>query len=261
MKSDLSRGVQSSGNNVKEETTIQAIGKPENPAKSFPASTKTNTNTTTTATAAVNTTAIATTAATTITTAAVGAATAATSATASTTNTASANNNSNNSDSSILSAVNSNKSLDSSQTKFSSLSSQKQVDDSKKLVNLCDVPNKSTALNKITPMPTTSQEAAEILLDISASSSHASKPLGAEPQPGKLATVPERAVAISAPSRRNTPPPPLPPPQPSVQVHIVQSPAAAPNTASPMVITSPHSTSPCSIDDELMDEALVGMGK
>ncbi|GFG35890.1 hypothetical protein Cfor_05251 [Coptotermes formosanus] len=91
------------------------------------------------------------------------------------------------------------------------------VDDSKKLVNLCDVPNKSTALNKITPMPTTSQEAAEILLDISTSSSHASKALGAEPQPGKLATVPERAVAVSAPSRRNTPPPPLPPSQPSVQ--------------------------------------------
>jgi len=267
MKPDLSRSGQSSGNNVKEETIIQASGKPENPAKSFPASANTNTNTTTTATAAVSTTAIATTAATTITTAAamaaaVGAATAIASVTAtSTTNTATANNNSNNSDTSILSAITSHKSLDSSQTKFSSLSSQKQVDDSKKLVNLCDVPNKSTALNKITPMPTTSQEAAEILLDISASSSHASKPLGAEPQPGKLATVPERAVAVSAPSRRNTPPPPLPPPQPSVQVHIVQSPAAAPNTASPMVITSPHSTSPCSIDDELMDEALVGMGK
>jgi len=264
MKPDLSRSGQSSGNNVKEETTVQAIGKPENPVKSFPASTNTNTNTTTTATAAVSTAAIATTAITTAATmaAAVGAATATTSATAScTTNTATANNNSNNSDTPILPAINSNKSLDSSQTKFSSLSSQKQVDDSKKLVNLCEVPNKSTALNKITPMPTTSQEAAEILLDISASSSHASKPLGAEPQPGKLATVPERAVAVSAPSRRNTPPPPLPPPQPSVQVHIVQSPAAAPNTASPMVITSPHSASPCSIDDELMDEALVGMGK
>lgn len=269
MKPDLSRSGQSSGNNMKEETTIQAIGKLENPAKSVPASTNTNTTITTTATATTNT--VTTTAAsTTITTAAaisaaVGAAatTAAITATTNitTTNNNNANNNSNNSDPSVLSAVNSNKSLDSSQTKFSSVSSQKQVDDSKKLVNLCDVPNKSTALNKITPMPTTSQEAAEILLDISASSSHASKALGAEPQPGKLATVPERAVAVSAPSRRNTPPPPLPPPQPSVQVHIVQSPAAAPNTASPMVITSPHSASPCSIDDELMDEALVGMGK
>jgi mediator of RNA polymerase II transcription subunit 1 len=168
---------------------------------------------------------------------------------------------SNNNDPSVLSTLHSSKSLDSSQTKFSSSSSQKQAEDSKKLVNLSDIPNKSTGLNKTTPKPTTSQEAAEILLDMSASSSLPSKPLGAETQPGKLATVPERAVAVSAPSRRNTPPPPLPPPQPSVQVHIVQSPAATPTTASPMVITSPHSASPCSIDDELMDEALVGMGK
>lgn len=206
MKPDLSRSGQSSGNNAKEETTIQVIGKLENPAKSFSAS--------------------------------------------------------NNNDPSVLSALHSSKSLDSSQTKFSSSSSQKQAEDSKKLVNLSDIPNKSTGLNKMTPAPTTtSQEAAEILLDMSASSSLPNKPLVVEPQAGKLATVPERAVAVSAPSRRNTPPPPLPPPQPSVQVHIVQSPAAAPSIASPVVITSPHSASPCSIDDELMDEALVGMGK
>lgn len=205
MKPDLSRSAQISGNNAKEETTIQAIGKLENPAKSFSAN--------------------------------------------------------NNNDPSVLSALHPNKSLDSSQSKFSSSSSQKQAEDSKKLVNLSDISSKPAGLNKMTPTPTTSQEAAEILLDMSASTSLPNKPLPADPQPGKLATVPERAVAVSASSRRNTPPPPLPPPQPSVQVHIVQSPAATPTTASPMVITSPHSASPCSIDDELMDEALVGMGK
>jgi mediator of RNA polymerase II transcription subunit 1 len=206
MKPDLSRSAQISGNNVKEETAVQAIGKLENPTKSFSA-------------------------------------------------------NNNNNDPTVLPALHPNKSLDSSQNKFSSPASQKQAEDSKKLINLGDISSKSTGLNKITPMPTTSQEAAEILLDMSASTSLPNKSLPADPQPGKLATVPERAVAVSAPSRRNTPPPPLPPPQPSVQVHIVQSPAATPTTASPLVITSPHSASPCSIDDELMDEALVGMGK
>ncbi|XP_021921531.1 mediator of RNA polymerase II transcription subunit 1 isoform X2 [Zootermopsis nevadensis] len=207
MKTDLPRSGQSSGNNAKEETTIQVIGKLENPVKSFSAS-------------------------------------------------------NNNNDPSVLSTLHLSKTVDSSQTKFSSSSSQKQAEDSKKLVNLSDIPNKSTGLNKMTPAPTTSQEAAEILLDMSASSSLQNKPLVVEQQAGKLATVPERAVAVSAPSRRNTPPPPLPPPQPSVQVHILQSPAAAASTtASPVVITSPHSASPCSIDDELMDEALVGMGK
>ena len=150
-------------------------------------------------------------------------------------------------------SLHSSKSLDGSQTKFSSM---QKVEDSKKLVNLSDIPNKATGLNKMTPTTTTSQEAAEILLDMSSSSLPA-KPHVTEPPQGKLATVPERAVAVSAPSRRNTPPPP----PPSVQVHIVQSPAAAPSTASPMVIPSPHSASPCSIDDDLMDEALVGLGK
>ncbi|KYQ60575.1 hypothetical protein ALC60_00366 [Trachymyrmex zeteki] len=68
--------------------------------------------------------------------------------------------------------------------------------------------------------------------------------------------------------RRNTPPPPPPPPplpapfppaaSPSVSVHIVKSPAPSPRVIPP----SPHSSaSPCITDDELMDEALVGMGK
>ncbi|XP_043245650.1 mediator of RNA polymerase II transcription subunit 1-like [Amphibalanus amphitrite] len=59
-------------------------------------------------------------------------------------------------------------------------------------------------------------------------------------------------------------PPPVPrasfPPSPSVQIHIVKSPApvASPHQFSSLV--SPHSSaaSPCVIDDELMDEALVG---
>ncbi|KAG5890718.1 hypothetical protein JTB14_026024 [Gonioctena quinquepunctata] len=46
------------------------------------------------------------------------------------------------------------------------------------------------------------------------------------------------------------------PQSPSVSVHIVKSPAP-----SPLINRSPHSASPCITDDELMDEALVGMGK
>lgn len=46
------------------------------------------------------------------------------------------------------------------------------------------------------------------------------------------------------------------PQSPSVSVHIVKSPAP-----SPLVNPSPHSASPCITDDELMDEALVGLGK
>ncbi|XP_059471601.1 mediator of RNA polymerase II transcription subunit 1 [Neocloeon triangulifer] len=71
------------------------------------------------------------------------------------------------------------------------------------------------------------------------------------------------------------PPPPLPPLlipvqksplpvhlppvlSPSVSVHIVKSPAP-----SPIILPSPHSSqpSPCITDDELMDEALIGLGK
>uniref|UniRef100_A0A6P7G505 Mediator of RNA polymerase II transcription subunit 1 n=2 Tax=Diabrotica virgifera virgifera TaxID=50390 RepID=A0A6P7G505_DIAVI len=46
------------------------------------------------------------------------------------------------------------------------------------------------------------------------------------------------------------------PQSPSVSVHIVKSPAP-----SPLINPSPHSASPGITDDELMDEALVGMGK
>lgn len=54
----------------------------------------------------------------------------------------------------------------------------------------------------------------------------------------------------------NVAPPPYPQ-SPSVSVHIVKSPAP-----SPLINPSPHSTSPsCITDDELMDEALVGLGK
>lgn len=49
----------------------------------------------------------------------------------------------------------------------------------------------------------------------------------------------------------------LPFPQsPSVSVHIVKSPAP-----SPLIMPSPHSASPCITDDELMDEAVIGIGK
>ncbi|XP_018319034.1 mediator of RNA polymerase II transcription subunit 1 [Agrilus planipennis] len=51
------------------------------------------------------------------------------------------------------------------------------------------------------------------------------------------------------------PPPPYPH-SPSVSVHIVKSPVA-----SPLVVPSPLSASPCITDDELMDEALAGLGK
>ncbi|KAJ8972688.1 hypothetical protein NQ317_001709 [Molorchus minor] len=44
------------------------------------------------------------------------------------------------------------------------------------------------------------------------------------------------------------------PQSPSVSVHIVKSP-------SPLINPSPHSASPCITDDELMDEALIGLGK
>ncbi|XP_046475793.1 mediator of RNA polymerase II transcription subunit 1 isoform X1 [Neodiprion pinetum] len=96
--------------------------------------------------------------------------------------------------------------------------------------------------------PPSSQEAAEMLLDFSTPK-----------EVPKLTTVPERAMAQAAPVRRNTPPPPPPtfPPSPSVSVHIVKSPAPSPRVIPP----SPHSASPCITDDELMDEALVGIGK
>ncbi|KZC13828.1 Mediator of RNA polymerase II transcription subunit 1, partial [Dufourea novaeangliae] len=99
--------------------------------------------------------------------------------------------------------------------------------------------------------PTTSQEAAEMLLDFSTPKDVA-KSLN-------FTSIPERAMTQAASVRRNTPPPPPPafPASPSVSVHIVKSPAPSPRVIPP----SPHSASPCITDDELMDEALVGMGK
>ncbi|XP_034948266.1 mediator of RNA polymerase II transcription subunit 1 [Chelonus insularis] len=109
--------------------------------------------------------------------------------------------------------------------------------------------NKST-----TPIPGESLEVNEMLLDFSTP-----KDIGKM----SLSTVPERTMNLqSVPVRRNTPPPPPPPPafppSPSLSLHIVKSPAPSPRVIPP----SPHSTtSPCITDDELMDEALVGLGK
>lgn len=100
-------------------------------------------------------------------------------------------------------------------------------------------------------LASTSQEAAEMLLDFSTPKDVA-KSLN-------FTSIPERAMTQAASVRRNTPPPPPPafPASPSVSVHIVKSPAPSPRVIPP----SPHSASPCITDDELMDEALVGMGK
>ncbi|XP_077279456.1 mediator complex subunit 1 [Temnothorax americanus] len=115
--------------------------------------------------------------------------------------------------------------------------------------------------------------AAEMLLDFSAANkdpmTKGSHGLPASLTQHHLTTIPERAMTQAASTvRRNTPPPPPPPPplpapfppaaSPSVSVHIVKSPAPSPRVIPP----SPHSSaSPCITDDELMDEALVGMGK
>ncbi|OAD52651.1 Mediator of RNA polymerase II transcription subunit 1 [Eufriesea mexicana] len=110
----------------------------------------------------------------------------------------------------------------------------------------------STMKTAGTEIPTTtSQEAAEMLLDFSTPKDVA-KSLN-------FTSIPERAMTQAASVRRNTPPPPPPafPASPSVSVHIVKSPAPSPRVIPP----SPHSASPCITDDELMDEALVGMGK
>ncbi|XP_052747649.1 mediator of RNA polymerase II transcription subunit 1 [Galleria mellonella] len=77
---------------------------------------------------------------------------------------------------------------------------------------------------------TTPQEAAEMLLDFSSSSG--SKVSG--------------MVAVRS----------VYPASPALAMQLAKSPAA-----SPLVVPSPHSNSPCITDDELMDEALVGPGK
>jgi len=110
--------------------------------------------------------------------------------------------------------------------------------------------------------------AAEMLLDFSvASKDPMTKSHGLPLAQHHLTTIPERVMTQAAlVVRRNTPPPPPPPPpapfppaaSPSVSVHIVKSPAPSPRVIPP----SPHSSaSPCITDDELMDEALVGLGK
>nr|CAD7196769.1 unnamed protein product [Timema douglasi] len=145
------------------------------------------------------------------------------------------------------------KALESGQSKFTS--SSKQAEEPKKFPILSiEVPNK-ISVNKTTII-TSSQEAAEMLLDFSASSNLPNKSVVPDLTQGKLTSVPERALATSAPSRRNTPPPLPPPPvfpsSPSVSVHILKSPVPSPM----VIIPSPHSASPCITDDELMDEAL-----
>ncbi|XP_063975232.1 mediator of RNA polymerase II transcription subunit 1 [Diachasmimorpha longicaudata] len=109
-----------------------------------------------------------------------------------------------------------------------------------------DAPVKST-----TPVP--SADANDMLLDFSTP-----KDVGKV----SLSSIPERAMSLQTPVRRNTPPPPPPPPtfppSPSVSVHILKSPVPSPRVIPP----SPHSAaSPCITDDELMDEALVGLGR
>lgn len=109
---------------------------------------------------------------------------------------------------------------------------------------------------KIGKSSTSSQEAAEMLLDFSTNSMN--KSAVAE----HLSKITERVLPLLKEAHRNTASPlPLGPPSsypssPSVSVHIVKSPAP-----SPLVNPSPHSASPCITDDELMDEALVGLGK
>lgn len=97
---------------------------------------------------------------------------------------------------------------------------------------------------------TSSQEAAEMLLDFS------SNLMGKPAVPDHIVAKPISLVAVHRTSPLPLGPPPSYPASPSVSVHIVKSPAP-----SPLVNPSPHSVSPCITDDELMDEALVGLGK
>ncbi|KAL1463029.1 hypothetical protein WDU94_014821 [Cyamophila willieti] len=90
------------------------------------------------------------------------------------------------------------------------------------------------------PKGTTSQEAAELLLDFS-SATQATKP--PDPGPGKVTKPPDTG-----------PPGKVPPSQ--VSLHIVKSPVPSPN---PKLVNSP---SPACIDDEIGgDDNLVGIGK
>ncbi|XP_055703835.1 mediator of RNA polymerase II transcription subunit 1 [Phlebotomus papatasi] len=86
----------------------------------------------------------------------------------------------------------------------------------------------------------------------------AMRPPSAPPTPIQATSGDSGALDFST----RAPPPPTKssstvstfPPSPSVSLHIVKSPVP-----SPLVIPSPHSGSPCITDDELMDEALVGI--
>ncbi|XP_044734754.1 mediator of RNA polymerase II transcription subunit 1 [Chrysoperla carnea] len=92
---------------------------------------------------------------------------------------------------------------------------------------------------------TTSQQVAEMLLDFTPPSTneHLSKLKNdASSLQNMLPSVVHRSSSL--------------PSSPSVSVHIMKSPAP-----SPLIIPSPHSGSPCITDDDLMDEALVGIGK
>ena len=86
--------------------------------------------------------------------------------------------------------------------------------------------------------------------------------------PSTSSTPVSSSVSVGSPSPSSSPAPPPPPPTatvPIVSVHIVHSPQ--PNSPallrSPLVVQSPHSShaSPYPIDDDLMDEALIGTGK
>ncbi|XP_055692700.1 mediator of RNA polymerase II transcription subunit 1 [Lutzomyia longipalpis] len=83
------------------------------------------------------------------------------------------------------------------------------------------------------------------------------RPPSAPPTPIQSTSTDSGALDFStrAPQATKTTPTTSTFPQsPSVSLHIVKSPVP-----SPLVIPSPHSGSPCITDDELMDEALVGI--
>lgn len=103
---------------------------------------------------------------------------------------------------------------------------------------------------KVSVGATSNQEAAEMLLDFSSTS------MGKPAVPDHIVAKPISLVSVHRTSPLPLGPPPSYPASPSVSVHIVKSPAP-----SPLVNPSPHSASPCITDDELMDEALVGLGK
>ncbi|GLV34478.1 Mediator complex subunit 1 [Carabus blaptoides fortunei] len=149
--------------------------------------------------------------------------------------------------------------LDATAVKFSS--PQHKPDDGKKLLSGSEHLMKAPSTISVKPGPTSSQEAAEILLDFSTNSM--SKPTAIPEHLTKMTdrTIPLLTAHRTSPLPLGPPQPPPPPPpsypaSPSVSVHIVKSPAP-----SPLVNPSPHSASPCITDDELMDEALVGLGK